>query len=106
MSIRALENTSNDWLNLKCGSVTTTGTQTAATKISVAPTIATPAGGNLAYGITQGVAAVGWYIGSGAPTLLADKGSLYSRTDGSTTNNRVYVASDSVGGWTNITTQA
>ena len=45
-------------------------------------------------------------FGSGAPTLVAPKGSIYLRTDGSTTNNRAYIASDSAGTWTALTTAA
>jgi len=46
----------------------------------------------------------GVFVGSGAPTVTAAKGSLYLRTDGSTTNDRMYVASDSAGAWTAVIT--
>lgn len=47
------------------------------------------------------------YSGSGAPTISAAvKGSIYMRTDGSTTNNRFYVATDTSGTWTAVTTAA
>ena len=47
------------------------------------------------------------YSGSGAPTISATvKGSLYLRSDGTTTNNRAYIATDTVGGWTALTTAA
>ena len=45
-------------------------------------------------------------FGSGAPTLSAPKGSIYLRTDGSSTSTRAYIASDAVGTWTAITTAA
>lgn len=44
--------------------------------------------------------------GSGAPTASLPKGSLYLRTDGSATNNRLYIATDAVGGWTHLVTGA
>ena len=47
------------------------------------------------------------YSGSGAPTISAAvKGSLYLRSDGSATNNRAYIATDSAGTWTALTTAA
>lgn len=42
--------------------------------------------------------------GSGAPTLAAAKGSLYLRSDGSTTNNRAYINTDGSTTWTPLTT--
>jgi hypothetical protein len=44
--------------------------------------------------------------GSGIPTITAAKGSLYLRTDGSTTNDRIYVNTDASNTWTAITTAA
>ena len=44
--------------------------------------------------------------GTGAPTLTAPKGSLYLRTDGSTTNDRMYVNTDGATTWTAVTTAA
>jgi len=46
------------------------------------------------------------YAGSGAPTFNATKGSLYLRTDGSSTSTRAYIATDAVGTWTAVTTAA
>lgn len=68
---------------------------------------ATPAGGSasmaLAFGSTTGF---GIYIGSGAPTVSAAKGSLYLRSDGSSTSTRLYVNTDGATTWTNVTTAA
>lgn len=44
--------------------------------------------------------------GSGAPSHSAPKGSLYSRTDGSSTSTRLYVNTDGGTTWTNVTTAA
>jgi len=49
---------------------------------------------------------VGVYVGSGAPTVSAAKGSLYLRTDGSSTSTRAYINTDGGTTWTNITTAA
>ena len=45
-------------------------------------------------------------VGTGAPSHNAPKGSLYLRTDGSSTSTRGYIATDAVGTWTAITTAA
>ena len=65
---------------------------------------ATPAGGTV--GFFMGSDSVGIYWGSGAPTVSAAKGALYLRTDGSATNNRMYVNTDGVTTWTAVTTAA
>jgi len=44
--------------------------------------------------------------GSGVPTLSAPKGSLYIRTDGTTTNDRAYINTDGATTWTAIITAA
>lgn len=48
----------------------------------------------------------GFYIGSGAPTFNAMQGSLYVRTDGSSTSTRLYVNTSTIQGttWIAITT--
>src|SRR5581483_11757662 len=63
----------------------------------------TPAAGDANSGIVMGSANVGFYWGSGAPTLSAAQGSLYLRTDGSSTSTRLYVNTNGTTGWTNIT---
>lgn len=51
-------------------------------------------------------ALLGVFAGSGAPTFSAAKGSMYLRTDGSSTSTRAYIATDSAGTWTAVTTAA
>lgn len=50
------------------------------------------------------------FSGSGAPAIAAPKGSLYLRTDGSSTSTRIYVCQTAntatTGAWTNVTTAA
>jgi hypothetical protein len=65
---------------------------------------ATPAGGQANMRLLFGSAgAAGIYFGSGAPTVVAPQGSIYLRTDGSSTSTRLYVATDAAGTWTNLT---
>lgn len=45
-------------------------------------------------------------VGSGAPTVSAAKGSLYVRTDGSSTSTRLYVNTNGSTTWTNFTSAA
>jgi hypothetical protein len=67
---------------------------------------ATPAAAAAVAGVAFGTALVGVYWGTGSPNtaLTAPKGSLYLRTDGSTTNDRIYVNTDASTAWTNVTT--
>lgn len=65
----------------------------------------TVAGGNDAINIgASDSMKITW--GSGVPTLSAPKGSLYLRTDGSSTSTRMYVNTDGSTTWTNVTTGA
>ena len=45
-------------------------------------------------------------VGAGAPSASLPKGSLYVRTDGSSSSTRLYIATDAVGTWTPVTTTA
>lgn len=46
-------------------------------------------------------------VSSGSPSIVAAKGSLYIRTDGSTTATRMYVNVDGTsGGWASVTTSS
>lgn len=103
---------------INIGSVSTGAiTLSRATTINAAGTVngplgaakgeALPAGGNANASITAtSTASFGVYFGSGAPSVSAAKGSLYLRSDGSTTNNRAYIATDGAGTWTALTTAA
>jgi hypothetical protein len=48
----------------------------------------------------------GIYSGTGAPTISAAQGSLYLRTDGSSTSTRAYINTNGSTTWTAITTAA
>jgi hypothetical protein len=68
---------------------------------------AVPAGGTAGAGFLLSSATnFGIFFGSGAPTLSAAKGSLYLRTDGTTTNDRAYINTDGATTWTALTTAA
>lgn len=69
--------------------------------------VAVPAGGSSAAFVhVSSTAGLGIYFGSGAPTVSAAQGSLYIRTDGSSTSTRLYVNTNGTTGWTNVTTAA
>lgn len=64
-----------------------------------------PAGGTTGTGITvSSTDNFGVFFGSGVPTLSAAKGSLYMRSDGSSTSTRMYVNTDGATAWTSVTT--
>lgn len=65
---------------------------------------ATASGGTTTAGLAMGTAGIGVFFGSGAPTITAPKGSLYLRTDGSSTSTRAYINTDGSTTWTAITT--
>lgn len=66
-----------------------------------------PAGGTAGVGLCMSSTAnFGVFFGSGAPTLSAAKGSLYMRSDGSGTNDRMYVNTDGGTTWTAVVTVA
>jgi hypothetical protein len=66
-----------------------------------------PAGGTAGSGVLlSSTANFGVFFGSGAPTLTAAKGSLYLRSDGSSTSTRMYVNTDGATTWTSVTTGA
>ena len=68
---------------------------------------AVPAGGTAGVGVTMSSTPdLGVFFGSGVPTLSAAQGSLYMRTDGSTTSTRMYVNTNGTTGWTAVTTAA
>jgi hypothetical protein len=82
----------------------TTGNTTATGYFRAMSATGVPAGGSADQGLEMFSSGIGLFAGSGAPTLSAPKGSIYLRTDGNTTNNRGYIATDSAGSWTALTT--
>lgn len=87
------------------GTMSVTGVTTMTAVPVIVSGTATTAGG--ANALTIGASAairITW--GSGVPTLTAPQGSLYLRTDGSSTSTRAYINTDGATTWTAITTAA
>jgi hypothetical protein len=81
-------------------SVAATGNVTADSNVGLV------AGGASAFIATNVAAGMGIYVGSGAPTVAAAKGSLYLRSDGSGTGDRAYINTNGSTTWTALTTAA
>ena len=88
-----------DFLTLtSAGAISLTGAFTAYSGTGI------PAGGTTGAGLKlSSTANFGVFFGSGAPTLSAAQGSLYLRSDGSSTSTRLYVNTNGTTGWTNFT---
>ena len=72
--------------------------------VSAFRTTALSSGGTSGAAILMFNQSIGVYAGSGAPTVSAGKGSLYLRSDGSSTTTRIYVNTDGSTGWTHLVT--
>lgn len=94
----------NGFIGSITGAVAAT-TITATGTITVDSATAVVAGGDAAILMTT-TAGLGIYVGSGVPTVSAAKGSLYLRTDGTTTNDRAYINTNGSTTWTALTTAA
>ena len=84
------------------GDLTTNGVITCLNNTAI------PVGGTIGSGYRlSSVTHFGIFFGSGAPTLVAAQGSIYLRSDGSSTTNRMYINNSSGSGstWTAVTTQ-
>lgn len=101
-------------VNSTTGAVTVTSTigpDIAATTVSAtgnltADSATAPAAGGMQAVQISSTAGLGIYVGSGAPTITAAQGSLYLRTDGSSTSTRAYINTTGSTTWTAITTAA
>jgi len=84
--------------------VAITGNAAASGQLQCYSGTAAPAGGTAGVGVLIGSSgSFGVFFGSGAPTLSAAKGSLYLRTDGTGTGDRMYVNTGTTN-WTAVTT--
>jgi len=101
-------------INSSTGAVTTNATFGAATSVAslsatgnvTADSGTAPTAGGMAAFLVSSTANFGIFVGSGAPTISAAQGSLYLRTDGSSTSTRLYVNTTGSTTWTNVTTAA
>ena len=97
-------------VNATTGAVSVTSTigpatavdSVAATGNVIADSATAPAAGGMAAFLASSTADFGIYVGSGAPSVTAAQGSLYLRTDGTTTNDRLYVRGSAA--WIAVTT--
>lgn len=94
-------------VNGGAGGTTTGGSAGAAGIVQLANNVAPAAAGSAAAFVQlSSTANFGIYFGSGAPTVSAAQGSIYLRTDGSSTSTRLYVNTTGSTTWTNVTTAA
>lgn len=92
-------------VNSSTGAVTTTasfGSSVSTPGTVTANSGTAPVAGGASAILTTSTANLGIFVGSGAPTVTAAQGSLYLRTDGTTTNDRIYVRGSAA--WIAITT--
>jgi hypothetical protein len=92
--------TSTSVTSLAATNITATATVTARSGVALT------AGGAPGFIATTAANNMGIYFGSGVPTVSAAKGSLYLRSDGTTTNDRAYINTDGATAWTALTTVA
>jgi hypothetical protein len=90
---------------------TGTGSVNFVGQLGILQNLTISAGGSAAMCLTYGQLILGTigfgiYAGSGVPTVTAGQGSLYLRSDGSSTSTRLYVNSSATSGtaWTAVTT--
>ena len=103
--LRLADNSSH--ANLECAAISAYGEVRSSARLHAYFTTAIPAGGTAGVGVRVSDATnFGVFFGSGAPTLSAAKGSLYLRSDGSGTSDRMYVNTDGETAWTAVTTAA
>lgn len=89
------------------GAITASSTYSGVGAMTILDATAVPAGGTAGAGYKlSSTSNLGIFFGSGAPTLAAAQGSLYIRTDGSSTSTRLYVNTNGSTTWTNVTTAA
>ena len=93
--------------NITGGNVLSSAVISAVGNAIVLSGTAIPVGGTAGAGYKfSSTANFGIFFGSGAPALAAAKGSLYLRSDGTTTNDRMYVNTDGATTWAAVTTVA
>jgi hypothetical protein len=93
--------------NITGGNILSSAVLSAVGNAVVLSGTAIPTGGTAGAGYKfSSTANFGIFFGSGAPTLSAAKGSLYLRSDGTTTNDRMYVNTNGSTTWTAVTTVA
>ena len=93
--------------NITGGNIISSGVVSSTGNVRLLAATAVPAGGTAGAGLLMSSTTnLGIFFGSGAPTLTAAQGSLYLRTDGSSTATRMYVNTTGSTTWTAVTTAA
>jgi hypothetical protein len=93
--------------NITGGNLISSGVISSSGNVRLLASTVVPAGGTTGAGLLMSnTTNLGVFFGSGAPTLSAAQGSLYLRTDGSTTGTRMYVNTTGSTTWTAVTTAA
>jgi hypothetical protein len=92
--------TASAWRDIKLGNLLGVG------YVQAGQGTAITAGGSLTGLKISSATNFGVFVGSGAPTISAAQGSLYLRSDGSSTSTRAYINTDGGTTWTAITTAA
>jgi len=93
-------------VNATFGAATSVTSLAATGNVTADSASALVAGGASAFIATNTSGGMGIYVGSGAPTVAAAKGSLYLRSDGSGTGDRAYINTNGSTTWTALTTAA
>lgn len=89
------------------GAITAGSTISTTGQLSVQTSTAPPAAGATTSGIkVSSTANFGVFWGSGAPNFSCGQGSIYLRTDGSSTSTRLYINTTTGIAWTNVVTAA
>ena len=100
-------NGGNPTIGVTAGSLAITPAIVGAAAVGAFQGTAIPAGGTAGLGfLATSTTNFGIFFGSGVPTLAAAKGSLYLRSDGSTTNDRAYINTNGSTTWTAVITAA
>jgi hypothetical protein len=93
--------------NVTGGNILSSAVVSAVGNATILSATAVPAGGTTGAGYKMSSTTnLGIFFGSGAPSLSAAQGSLYLRTDGSTTITRMYINTNGSTGWTNVVTSS
>ncbi len=93
--------------NVTGGNVLSSAVVSAVGAATILSGTAIPVGGTAGAGYKMSSTAnLGIFFGSGAPTLSAAQGSLYLRTDGSSTTTRMYINTNGATTWTNVVTSS
>ena len=93
--------------NITGGNIISSAVISSAGNARILSGTAVPAGGTAGAGyLMSSTTNLGVFFGSGAPALSAAQGSLYLRTDGSSTSTRMYVNTNGSTTWTAVTTVA